>query len=424
MAIIVRLVGLALTSLALVACATTGSSAAHRHRTAVVQPQPAPDADLQFYDFVHRFRTTALKEGIEASVYDRAMAGISLNDHIIELNTKQPEFTQSIWDYLDSAVSDLRVQHGREALGAHATVLNSLQSRYGVPKEILVAIWGIETNYGQQMGRYDMFEALATLGYDGPRARYARRELIAAFRMVQQDGFKPRDMLSSWAGAFGQTQFTPTTFLAHAVDGNGDGRKDLWHSLADALASTASMLEEAGWRRGEPWGYEVRLPQNFPHREARLSKAQPLAHWRALGVTTALGHRLPEGPADSAILLPAGARGPAFLVFHNFRMILRYNNAVSYALAVGLLADRIAGDVGVVHDWPRDETPLSRDEKMAFQRDLKALGYDPGPVDGRIGAHVRAALRAYQHARGLPADGFATQALLERMERELAAKGG
>ncbi len=423
-AILARLAGLALASLVLVACTTTGSNAAHRSRAAVAQPQPAPDEDTKFYDFVRSFRATALGDGITASVYDRAMADISLNAHIIDLNTKQPEFTRAVWDYLDSAVSDLRVQNGRDALAANATTLANLESRYGVPKEILVAIWGIESNYGSQMGHYDMFEALATLGYDGPRADYARHELISAFRMVQQDGFDPRAMPSSWAGAFGETQFTPSAFLDHAVDGDGDGKKDLWHSVADALASTASLLAEAGWRRGEPWSYEVRLPQNFPYAEAELGDVRPLDHWRELGVTTALGHMLPGGPADGAIVLPAGARGPAFLVFHNFGMILRYNNATSYALAVGLLAGRIAGDVGVVHAWPRDETPLSRDETMAFQRDLKALGYDPGAIDGRIGAHVRAALRAYQRARGLPPDGFATQDLLKRMERESAEKGG
>ena len=410
--------------LALTACATAGPSAARSSHHAVVTPSPEPAADAQFYAFIESFRAEALKAGIRPAVYDRSMRDISLNAHIRELNNKQPEFVRPIWEYLDSAVSDKRVEDGREKLAANATMLANLQSRFGIPKEILVAIWGIETNYGSQAGRYNMFEALATLGYDGRRAQFGRRELIAALTMEQREGYRPQQMLSSWAGAFGQTQFMPSTFLAHAIDGDGNGHIDLWTSPADALASTASMLDEAGWHRDEPWGYEVRLPPQFPYAQADPDQTEPLDHWRALGVTTALGAALPAGPDKGAILLPAGAHGPAFLVFHNFRTILRYNNATAYALAVSMLADRIAGRAEIRQGWPRNEEALSHDDAKALQEDLKRLGYDPGPVDGILGGQVRAALRAYQTARGLKPDGFATQTVLRRMERELAAKGG
>jgi membrane-bound lytic murein transglycosylase B len=407
--------------IALVACATAAPSAAHR---TVPKPRPGAKDDATFDAFIKTFRADALRAGIKPSIYDRSMRGIARNAHIQELNNKQPEFTKPVWEYLDSAVSDTRVKNGRDRLAANAAMLARLEARYGVPKEILVAIWGIETNYGDQLGSYNMFEALATLGYDGRRARFGRRELIAALKMEQREGYDPKDMVSSWAGAFGETQFMPSTFLDQAVDGDGDGKRDLWRSAADALASTASLLARAGWRRGEPWGYEVKLPRRFPYPQAGAKNAKPLSHWRALGVTTAAGARLPDGPARGAIFLPAGAHGPAFLVFHNFRMILRYNNATSYALAVGYLAHRIGGGHAIRHSWPRREKPLSRAERFAFQRSLKRLGFDPGPIDGVIGGQVREALRAYQRARGLPPDGFATQDLLKRMAREIAAKGG
>lgn len=404
------------------ACATAAPGAAHRPQ----QPPAASaqDDEAKFRAFIHDFRATALAQGIRPDTYDRSMDGISLNAHIQDLNLKQPEFARPVWDYLDVAVSPLRVSNGEKALAANATMLANLESRYGVPKEILVALWGIETNYGASMGGYNMFEALATLGYDGPRQDLGRRELIAAMKMEEAENLDPKAMTSSWAGAFGETQFMPSAFLAHAVDGDGDGKRDLWHSPADALASTASMLVEDGWRRGEPWGSEVKLPEKFPYAEAEVDNPQPLAHWRDAGVKTALGAQLPDGPDAGAIFLPAGARGPAFLLFHNFNVILRYNNATSYGLAVAMLADRFKGKAEIMATWPRDEQPMSRDDRLAFQRDLATLGYDPGKIDGLIGPKVRKALRAYQAARGLVPDGFATLDLLKRMEREIAAKGG
>lgn len=407
---------------ALAACATQARSA--NPPATIATPKPLPDDDAKFYAFIRNFRQDALAAGISPSVYDRSMDGIARNAHIQDLNNQQPEFVTQIWDYLDTAVSGLRVQNGRDKLAANMTMLANLESRYGVPKEILVAIWGAETNYGALTGHYNMFEALATLAYDGRRADYGRRQLIAALQMEQRENYDPKDMVSSWAGAFGHTQFVPTTFLTQAVDGDGDGKIDLWNSPADALASTASLLDKEGWQRGEPWFYEVQLPSNFPYAEAEVDNDQPLDHWRALGVKTALGAPLPPGPDAGAIFLPAGAEGPAFLVFHNFHTLLHYNNAEAYALSVGLLAQRIAGGAPVLHGWPRGEQPLSVDDRKALQRNLQTLGYDPGAIDGLLGKHARSALRAWQRAQGLVPDGFATQEILQRMERETATKGG
>ncbi|MDE3116160.1 MAG: lytic murein transglycosylase [Pseudomonadota bacterium] len=422
-----RLFALSPAAFALVACAASGPTPRPAPRIATATPAPiptpAPDATAKFQAFVRDFRATALAAGIQPQTYDRSMAGISLNTHIQDLNLRQPEFSQPIWDYLDVAVSPKRVADGRAALAANDAMLSGIEARTGVPKAVLVAIWGLETNYGTLMGHYDMFEALATLGYDGPREALGQRELLAALKMEQAGPFKPEEMVSSWAGAFGQTQFMPTTWLAHAVDGDGDGKKDLWHSAADALASTAAMLAEGGWKKGEAWGYEVKLPANFPYAQSGRDTPQPLSHWRDLGVKTALGAPLPQGPDEGSIFLPAGARGPAFLLLPNFRAIMRYNAASSYALGVGLLADSISGLSGVVGTWPRDEEPLSRDDRMAFQRDLATLGYDAGKIDGMIGPKVSSALRAYQAARGLLPDGFPTHDLLMRLQREIAAKG-
>ncbi|MGD0189409.1 MAG: lytic murein transglycosylase [Rhizomicrobium sp.] len=385
---------------------------------------PDPQAPAKFQAFIHDFRDSALKSGIRAETYDRSVAGIAFNPRVQQLNLQQPEFIKPVWEYLDSAVSQDRITHGQQALAANAAALASIEQRFGVPKEILVAIWGDESNYGSAMGGFNMFEALATLGYQGPRAEFGRRELIDALKMEEQQHYDPKQMTSSWAGAFGQTQFVPSAFLQYAVDGDGNGQVDLWHSAPDALASSANLLASAGWIKGAVWGYEVTLPSGFPYEAANIDSTKSLNDWRTLGVVAANGADLPKSDAQGSIIVPAGARGPAFLVFDNFRVVLRYNNAVSYALAVCTLADRIRGGGPILHSWPRDEVALTRDELVAFHSNLKKLGYDPGDADGIFGRKAKAALRAYQKERGLAADGFATQDLLVRMEREIVAKGG
>jgi membrane-bound lytic murein transglycosylase B len=388
-----------------------------------VAPPPSPaQADAKFAAFLRDFRDTAIKAGIQPATYDVSLGNVHRLADVEQANLQQPEFVKPIWSYIDGAVSPDRVTNGAAMIASYATNLANDEARFGVPKEILVAIWGMESNYGTAMGHYNMFEALATLAYDGPRIDYARKELLGALKMEEQEHLTPALMVSSWAGAFGHTQFVPSAFFAHAVDGDGDGRRDLWHSVPDALASTASLLADAGWERGIPCEVEVTLPADFDFAMADGDTAHPVAEWKKLGVTKVTGATLSKSEEPAALYLPAGARGPAFLVFDNFKNVLKYNNAASYALGVCLLADRLRGDVGVVAPWPRDQVPLTHDDRVAFQTDLKALGYDIGDVDGVLGHKARAALRIYQKAHGLPADGFPTQAILGRILMEAKAK--
>jgi membrane-bound lytic murein transglycosylase B len=350
------------------------------------------------------------------------MRGIHRNNQVEALNQEQPEFVRPIWTYIDTATSPRRVATGQQQLLQQASVLGTIETKFGVPREILLSIWGNETNYGDNIGSFNIFEALATLAYDGARTEFAKSELLAALQMVQQQNLDPKQMRSSWAGAFGQLQMLPSTFLKSAVDGDGDGKRDLWHSIPDALASAASELTSDGWQRGAGWGYEVRLPADFPYEFADGDTRKPISEWMKLGVRAADGTALPVNTEAGSIYIPAGRRGPGFMTFSNFQVILKYNNAVSYALAVCALGDLIAGRTGVVGGWPREEQPLSRDERIAFQTALAKLGFDPGKIDGVLGRGVKAALRQYQQTHGMPADGFPTLTLLGALLTEVAQK--
>ena len=409
-------------SLVTVSVADAEARHVHRHHVHREVTEPADPQDLKFDAFVKEFRATALVAGISPATYASAMSGIHRNDQVEKLNLEQPEFVRPIWSYLDSAVSLSRVAEGQRKLAEQATELGTIEAKFGVPAQILVSIWGNETNYGDDTGGFNLFEALATLAYDGARTDFARHELIAALTMVQQESLDPKQMRASWAGAFGQLQMLPSTFLKSAVDGDGDGKRDLWHSIPDALASAASELSADGWQRGRDWGYEVRLPANFPYELADGDTVKSIADWMKLGVRAADGTPLPANAEGGIIYIPAGRRGPAFMTFSNFKVVLKYNNAVSYALAVCVLGDLIAGRPGIQAAWPRDEQPLSRDERLAFQNALLRLGFDPGKLDGVLGRGVKAALRQYQKARGFPADGFPTLGLLTAMLIEVEQK--
>jgi len=410
--------------IAVSACATAPSPPTPPPVPAIAPPAaPNPEADAKFSAFIRDFRATAVAAGVSPQTYDTATANITRNPRVEQLNLQQPEFTTPVWTYLDGMVSDARVSRGQEMLSRENPTLTAVENSFGVSRAILVAIWGDETDYGESMGSFNMFEALATLAYDGPRVEYARREFIAALKMMEKEHFSPADMTSSWAGAFGQTQFVPSTFLAHAVDGDADGTIDLWKSPADALASAASVLAGAGWKKGSIWGYEIQLPQGFDYSNADLDVSKPLTSWAALGVKTVSGRELSAGDGLGSIYLPAGARGPAFLVFDNFKVILKYNNATSYALAICTLADRLEGGGRIVTAWPRDEVPLAPDERTTLQTTLKSLGFDPGVIDGVLGRGTRAAIRAYQQARGLTADGYPTKDLLARLMEEANNSG-
>jgi membrane-bound lytic murein transglycosylase B len=413
--------------LGVAACATIPHKPAPPPAVPIVQPAPVPPArpgsgDAKFDAFLIEMRSAALAQGITPETFDSAAAGIAPLPAILAMNANQPEFTRPVWSYLDTAVSARRIKDARFLLTRHGEVLDKIAGSSGVPKEILVAVWGLESDYGADSGSFNLFAALATLAYDGPRANYAKPEFLAALKIYQERRYPLSEMVGSWAGAFGQTQFTPTTFLRYAADGDGDGMIDLWRSPPDALASAARLLSEQGWVRDQPWGYEVTLPDGFAYEDAELDNLKPVADWIARGVKTATGDLLQVSDANAAIYLPAGARGPAFLVFPNFSVILKYNNAASYALAISLLADRMAGKDPVRHAWPRDERALSRNERISFQTDLQKLGFDPGTADGVLGRRTRAALRQFQKSKSLPADGFPTASLLEMLETDAAQK--
>lgn len=363
-----------------------------------------------------------MQAGIRGDTYDRSMANASRLPRVEELERKQPEFIKPPWLYLEGAVSPTRVENGAELIRQNEAMMERIETRYGVPKETLVAIWGMESGFGREMGGFNMFSALATLAYDGSRQDFGRRELIAAMKMEEQQDLDPRRMTSSWAGAFGQTQFVPSSFLAHAVDGDGDGRIDLWRSSADALASAAVLLRSGGWQTGQPCYREVTLPKAFPYEQADTDTFEAISYWRGLGVTTVSGNPLPDSGGAGAIYLPAGWRGPAFMVYGNFKAVLTYNNAATYALAVCNLADRMRGGGTIQGSWPRDERPLTSAERLAVQSDLSRLGYDPGNVDGVLGRKVRAALRRYQKDHGLPADGYPTVEMLSRLNEDIRSR--
>ena len=293
-------------------------------------------------------------------------------------------------------------------------MLDAAAARYGVPAPVLTAIWGLESNYGQNFGSFRTVDALATLAHEGRRRAWAEGDLLAALRIVDQDHIGADRMVGSWAGAMGHTQFMPTVFLAYAVDADGDGQRDIWGSIPDVAASTANFLARSGWRSGEPWGAEVRLPAGFDYTRAELSVRQGAAQWAAEGVKAVEGQTLPT-LAEASILAPAGARGPAFLVGPNFRTLLRYNTAVNYALGVALLAQQIDGGPGVVATWPRDLQPLSREQVRTLQTALNERGFDTGKPDGVAGPATRAGLRRYQQSVGAVADGYPTLELLERL---------
>lgn len=376
--------------------------------------ESSADAPANFSAWVDAFRRHAQSEGISSETLDEAFANVRYQPRIIELDRSQPEFVRPIWEYLDTAVSSSRIDQGRSKLDEHRATAREMEQRYGVPGEVVVAIWGIESNYGGNFGSFSTIDALATLGYEGRRQSFARGELLAALRIIEQGDIAAERMIGSWAGAMGHTQFIPSSFEAYAVDGDGDGRRDIWDSIPDVMASTANYLARAGWQRGQPWGVEVRLPDDFDYAQADDTRRSS-AEWAQQGVSAPDGGSLPAF-GEATVVVPAGARGPAFLVGPNYRAILRYNNATSYALAVGTLSDQIAGRSGVTQNWPRDERPLSRSQVRELQERLNAHGFDTGTPDGVFGPNTRRGLRDYQRANGLVPDGFATLSLLERLQ--------
>jgi membrane-bound lytic murein transglycosylase B len=361
------------------------------------------------------FRGTAITAGIAPELYDAAMTGLRYDPVVIERDRNQSEFTKTIWDYLDSAASDVRVENGRAAHRRHADLLQRIEARYGVDKEVVVAIWGLESAYGAFRGETPVLQALATLAYDGRRGDFFGEQLLAALRIVQAGDVAANRMTGSWAGAMGHTQFIPTSYLDYAADFGGDGRRDIWSDdPTDALASTAAYLARFGWVEGQPWGVEVRLPDGFDYTQANRRITRLPSDWAARGVTGRDGEAVPDhGPAS--ILLPAGSRGAAFMIFDNFAVIERYNTADAYVIGVGHLADRIRGGGPIEGQWPRDERALAFSERQELQRRLTDAGFATRGIDGRIGPNTVDAIRSYQQAMGLVPDGHASVDLLRRL---------
>ncbi len=385
------------------------------------EPKPRLPQEVvdKFAPFLAALWNEAEQQKISRATFDRAFVGVELDPEILDRLTNQPELTSAPWDYVGIRVSENRIANGQAKLAEHGILLLDLEALYGVDRHILLAIWGMESNYGGMQGNHGIIRSLATLSViDSRRPQFWRTELLKALAILERGDIAPEKMTGSWAGAMGHMQFMPSSFLAQAVDHDGDGRRDIWGSVPDALASAANYMKRAKWRPGEPWGFEVVLPETFDHGQSAPGVARPLAEWQKLGVTRPAGVPPIETSAPLSLLLPAGARGPAFLVTGNFRAILAYNNAVPYALAVGHLADRIAGGVPIAGFWPTDDAPLDKAGREEMQRRLVGLGFETGTIDGVIGSQTRTAVRAFQKRAGLPEDGYPGTSLLKRLRQD------
>jgi membrane-bound lytic murein transglycosylase B len=357
----------------------------------------------------------AARRNIPKASFERFTAGVSPDLSIMDLLDAQPEFTKSVWNYLDILVNDDRLAKGREFLAKYNTQFKATEKAYGVDPYIIAAIWGIESNYSTQIGDRSVLQSTATLACIGRRQSYFKDEFLAALEILHRGDLRPEQMHGSWAGAFGPTQFMPTAFKRYAVDADGDGRKDVVDDPADVIASTANNLKTDGWQSGRPWGYEVVVPQGFNYMLADRAKTIAISQWKHLGIKRATGQPFPRENEKAYLLAPAGADGPAFLMLQNFGVIMKYNPAEAYALAIGHFADRLRGGAPFVQPWPRQERELSRAERLELQQLLAQRGFYRGTPDGQIGGQTREALRNFQASIGAPADGFASADILERL---------
>ncbi|MEO1039137.1 MAG: lytic murein transglycosylase [Pseudomonadota bacterium] len=375
---------------------------------AVMLAAPVAAQDQPFEQWRDGFTAELAADGVSPDIITSMFEGVTPDERIIDRDRSQPEFVRPVWVYLDSAVSETRIANGRSSQSAHLATLAAIEERFGVDRHTLTAIWGLESAYGEIQGNFDIVRALATLAWEGRRRGFAESQLSAVADMLAR-GYATRDGLrGSWAGAMGQTQFIPTTYMARAVDFDGDGRRDIWNNEGDALGSAANLLAREGWRSGEPAVTGVALPDGFDYASWNERRAQPVSEWARIGVRRADGS---DWSADdlmrsARLILPAGAAGPGFLTFHNFGVIRRYNNSTSYALGVAYLAEALANGERLPESWPDDNPPITRSQTRALQEALLALGYDPGGADGISGPNTRRALKAFQTDRGLPADGY------------------
>jgi membrane-bound lytic murein transglycosylase B len=393
----------------------SGQSGASGNPLMTVDAIRAAAAD--FPDCVERLWPDAARRGVSRATFEHFTAGLAPDLSIMDKLDAQPEFTKATWDYLDVLVSDERIARGREVLTQYAPTFAAVARAYGVDPAIIAAIWGVESNYGTMGGDRSVIRSTATLACVGRRRDYFREEFLSTLEILQRGDVPAERLVGSWAGAFGPTQFMPSSFKRYAVDFDGDGRRDIVDSIPDVIASTANNLKTDGWVAGQRWGYEVVLPQNFDYLLADRSKQMSLRQWEALGIRRAGGGSFGEPDARAYLLMPAGARGPAFLMLQNFRVIMKYNPAEAYALAIGHLADRLRGGGPFVQPWPRDERVLSLDERYEMQELLARRGFDTGEPDGLLGPRTRLAIRNYQASIGEIPDGFASSGLLDRLRQ-------
>ncbi len=379
--------------------------------------------DAGFDAWLDGVRRDAAEAGISQATIAAALSGLTPIERVLELDRRQPEFTRTFWSYLDRAVTQGRVDRGRALLAKHGELLRRIRQRYNVQPGYLVAFWGLESNFGKYTGGFSVIGALATLAYDARRGAFFRGQLLDALRILDQGHVSVAEMEGSWAGAMGQLQFIPSTFVNYAVDFDGDGRRNIWTDLPDVFGSAANYLSSIGWRGDERWGREVRLPADFDWELAGLKLRKPIAEWRRLGIRRADGGALPAADISGAIVAPGGHKGPAFLVYGNFHKILNWNRSLLYAIAVGHLADRIAGRGPLLAARPAKEEPLSRAQVEEMQGLLGALGFNAGEPDGLVGSQTRAALRAFQRAAKVPPDGYPTPELLASIRRRAAGQG-
>ena len=381
--------------------------------SALIAGQPAlTDAD-SFAQWLAAFRGRAQAAGVTEPTLTSAFAGLRYMGDSIDRDRNQAEFVRSFGDYLGSAVSDTRIGTGQAKLRELAPLFAAIEARFGVERQVVAAIWGVESNYGQNRGNVPLISSLATLAHDGRRGAFFEEQLIAALLILQSGDITPDRMTGSWAGAMGHTQFMPTSYQAYAVDFTGDGRRDIWgDDPADALASAAAYLQGFGWTTGQPWAVEVRLPAGFDFMQTGRRVSQSVADWTRAGVRSLDGEAVPDH-GDATLTTPTGAGGPAFLLYSNYNVIARYNNAEAYVFAVGHLADRIAGAPAFVTPWPANDLPLRREERQELQERLTLAGFDTGGVDGLIGPNTRGAIMGFQNSRGLVPDGHPTVPLLQ-----------
>jgi lytic murein transglycosylase len=372
-------------------------------------------AAADFPACIERLWSDAARRGVSRESFDRHTAGLTPDLRIMDLLDSQPEFTKSFWEYLDILVTDARIQRGREILAAHRAAFDAIEKTYGVDRHYIVAIWGVESNYGTAIGDRPVIRSTATLACIGRRQAYFRDEFLVALEILHRGDVHPDLLKGSWAGAFGPTQFMPTSFKRYAVDYDGDGRRDVVTSIADVIASTANNLKKDGWVPGQTWGYEVVVPQGFDFLLADRSRQLTMRQWEQLGIRRAGDKPFPRPDDRAYLLIPAGAQGPGFLMLQNFRVIMKYNPAEAYAMAIGHLADRLRGGGPFVQEWPRHERVLSREERYELQQLLARRGYDIGEPDGLLGSRSRAAIRSFQSHQGQVPDGFASASLLDRL---------